>query len=199
MSKERFESNFVAAELARGDAKLFAACRDGDEAAWRILVTRFEGLVCAIPRRAGLDEDAVSEVFQEVFLTLFQKLHEIEQPGRLRAWLVTTAKYKTWRLLSKHGFPSKLRAEDEGESAPIEKADESPLAIETLVELEEQHLLRTAVAELDERCRKIITMLFYVDEPASYGEISAAIGVGESSISPLRARCLKKLERLLRK
>lgn len=193
------ESSFVSSELAKIDAKLLAACREGDETAWRTLVARFEGLVCSIPRRAGLDEETVTEVFQEVFLTLFEKLDAIEQPERLRAWLVTTAKYKSWRLLSKQGFPSQPQAEGASESAPVDAPDESPLPDEALIELEEQHLLRTAVAELDERCRKIITMLFYNDEPCSYEEVAAAIEVNPTSISPLRARCLRKLARLLTK
>jgi RNA polymerase sigma factor (sigma-70 family) len=201
MSEGRFEeaSSFASSELARVDAQLLVACRDGDQAAWATLVARFEGLVCSIPRRAGLDEDSVTEVFQEVFMTLFEKSDEIEQPERLRAWLVTTAKYKSWRLLSKRGFSSQRRVEVEGQGELVGRPDESPLPDEVLIELEEQHLLRTAVAELDERCQTIIKMLFYSDEPCSYEQVAAAIDVGATSISPLRARCLRKLARLLTK
>jgi RNA polymerase sigma factor (sigma-70 family) len=196
MSESDFaeEPEFVASELGKGDAELLLACRRGDQTAWSALVARFEGLVCSIPRRAGLNGDLVNEVFQEVFLTLLEKIDDIERPDRLRAWLVTTAKYKTWRSFSKQGFQS----QDTNIEA-VDKPDLLPLPDEVLIVLEEQHLLRTAVAQLDERCRKIITMLFYDNERSSYAEIAAAIGVGETSISPLRARCLRKLERLLTK
>jgi DNA-directed RNA polymerase specialized sigma subunit len=40
-------------------------------------------------------------------------------------------------------------------------------------------------------------MIYLTDPPASYAEVGAAIGVGETSISPLRSRCLKKLEKVL--
>jgi RNA polymerase sigma factor (sigma-70 family) len=66
-----------------------------------------------------------------------------------------------------------------------------------LVEMEQQHLIRTAIGELDERCRKILSMIYLSDTPASYAEVAATIGVGETSISPLRARCLKKVEKKL--
>jgi len=66
-----------------------------------------------------------------------------------------------------------------------------------LIELEEQHLIRTAMLELEERCQKILSMIYLRDPAASYAEVAAAIDVGETSISPLRSRCLKKLEKLL--
>src|SRR5262245_22351993 len=83
------------------DKQLLLACRQGDETAWEALIARYQRLVYAIPRRAGLDTDQIAEVFQEVFATLIEKLDEIEQPDRLQAWLVTTSRRKTWRIISK--------------------------------------------------------------------------------------------------
>src|SRR5437763_1224767 len=64
-------------------------------------------------------------------------------------------------------------------------------------ELVEQHLIRAVVQLLEERCRHIVSMIYLCERTASYAEVAAAIGVGESSISPLRSRGLKKLEKLL--
>src|SRR6185503_3225366 len=83
------------------DKELLLSCRRGDESSWQALVDRYQRLIYAIPRRAGLNEDQAGEVFQEVFVTLFEKMNEINDPDRLHAWLVTTARRKTWRLLSK--------------------------------------------------------------------------------------------------
>src|SRR5690349_3972784 len=88
-------------EMQPTDKELLIACRRGDESSWQALVDRYQRLIYAIPRRAGLNEDHASEVFQEVFVTLFEKMNEINDPDRLHAWLVTTARRKTWRLLSK--------------------------------------------------------------------------------------------------
>jgi RNA polymerase sigma factor (sigma-70 family) len=68
-----------------------------------------------------------------------------------------------------------------------------------LIELEQQHLIRTALARLEDRCQKILSMLYLRSAAASYSEVAGVVGVGESSISPLRSRCLKKLEKLLSK
>ena len=59
--------------------------------------------------------------------------------------------------------------------------------------MEEQHLVRAALAELDERCRRLLTMLFCRADTPPYSEIAASLGTTEGSIGPTRARCLKKL------
>jgi RNA polymerase sigma factor (sigma-70 family) len=161
------------------------------------LVDRFQRLIFAIPRRAGLDEEQAADVFQDVFLTLFEKIGAIEQPERIRSWLVTTAKFKTWSVVRNSKGLYSPATEEEMEAEMGALRDETPLADEVLVEMEQQHLIRTAIGELDERCRKILSMIYLSDTPASYAEVAATIGVGETSISPLRARCLKKVEKKL--
>lgn len=191
------QSGFSAPKLEKSDAELLLACRSGDETAWNALVERFQRLVSAVPRRAGLSEDLTAEVFQEVFLALFEKMDDIEQPDRLRAWLVTTAKFKTWRIVSREKVGVKYIEEADDEENFFEIPDDSPLADAVLIELEEQHKVRTAVNSLDERCQKMLTMLYLTEPSASYVEVAHTVGVSETSISPLRARCLKKMLKIL--
>jgi RNA polymerase sigma factor (sigma-70 family) len=191
--------NFSAKGLDKSDAELVLACRRGDESAWNKLVERYQRLIITIPRRAGLSEEQASDVFQEVFLTLFEKLDEIEQPDRIRSWIVTTAKFKTWGIVrGEKGFHSP-ETEEEMELEMANLADNSPLADDVLIELEQQHQIRTALKELEERCQKILSMIYLQDSAASYSEVATAIGVGETSISPLRSRCLQKLAKILQK
>ena len=183
--------------VGKDDAELVRRCVRGDQAAWDELVDRYQRLIYAIPRRAGLSDEQAADVFQEVFLTLLQKIDEIEQPDRIRSWMVTTAKFKTWGIVrGEKGFYSP-ETEEEMEAEMASIRDNAPLADDVLIELEEQHLIRTAMRELEERCQKIITMIYLREPAASYVEVAAAINVGETSISPLRSRCLKKLEKIL--
>lgn len=184
-------------EASEQDAKLVARCRNGDQMAWNDLVDRYQRLIYAIPRRAGLSDEQSNDVFQDVFLTLFQKIDDIEQPHRLRSWIVTTAKFKTWATVrASKGVHSPLTTE-EMEAELNDLADHSPLADAKLIELEEQHLIRTALKDLEDKCRTILTLLYLNEPAASYAEVGTAIGVGETSISPLRTRCLKKLGKIL--
>jgi len=183
------------------DTQLVLACRNGDEAAWEALIKRYQRLMFTIPRRAGLSEDQSADVFQEVFATLFQKLHDIDQPERLHSWLVTTARRKTWRAISKERATQNTFSDDKNASREELSTipDDAALPDEVLLKLEEQHRVRTAVAALDDRCRKLLTLLFYEGEPPSYAEIAVSLGTSEGSIGPTRARCLEKMLRLLDK
>lgn len=181
------------------DLELVLACRRGDQLAWEKLIRRYQRLIYAIPLRAGLDEDQAAEIFQDVFATLFQKLNDIEEPEKLQAWLVTTARRKTWRTISKAQRPRSGSTAEEQAKEAATIADQTPLPDEQLLMLEEQHLIRLALASMDERCRTLLQMLFYSPESPSYAEIAAKLGIPEGSIGPTRARCLAKLLRLLKK
>ncbi len=186
--------------MEQTDKVLLTACRRGDETAWEKLVSRYQRLIYAIPRRAGLDDDAAAEVFQEVFTTLFQKLDDITEPDRLHAWLVTTAKLKTWRLISKDRRRLQVSIDDR-EGPDVNQfeqlPDNAPLAVEVMLDLERQHRIRAALNSLDDRCRKLLSLLFYEPQPPSYSEIAAALGTSTGSIGPTRARCLEKMLPLL--
>ena len=190
-------STFPANELSRSDGSLLRRCRKGDQDAWNELVDRYQRLIFAIPRRAGLSNEQAEDVFQDVFLTLFEKLERIDEPDRIRSWMVTTAKFKTWAVIrgAKNIKTPDTLEEIESQMASI--PDAKPLADQQLIELEQQHLIRTALSQLEERCQKILSMIYLRARAASYVEIAGEVGVGETSISPLRSRCLKKLEKIL--
>jgi len=189
----------MAAEaMSQSDEDLLRACRRGDAAAWETLLRRYQRLVYAVPRRAGLSEDAAADVFQEVFTTLLENVEKIEQPSRLHAWLVTTARRKTWVVIKRSRSTQSLAGDDEEDEASS-IPDEQLLPDEVLTRLEEQHIVRAALTELDERCGRLLTMLFNSEEPPPYSEIAAALGTPEGSIGPTRARCLKKLLGVLKK
>src|SRR5215207_7661061 len=89
-------TTFPAPSLERTDAELVGECRRGNQDAWDELVARYQRLIYAIPRRARLTDEQAADVFQEVLLTLFEKIDELQQPDKVRSWIVTTAKFKTW-------------------------------------------------------------------------------------------------------
>lgn len=176
------------------DEELIFACREGDRSAWEILVKRYERLIYAIPRRAGFDQDAAADVFQQVFLLLVKNLHRIKQPSQMQAWLVTTARRETLQMI-RHRKREVLigKSEESQENFLQEIPDEAALPDEVILKLETQNRVRVALGSLDERCQNLLKMLFYGDKPPAYTEIAAALGISEGSIGPTRARCLQKL------
>jgi RNA polymerase sigma factor (sigma-70 family) len=166
--------------------------------AWEQLIARYKRLVYAVPRRSGLDEDLAAEVFQTVFVKLLERINHIEQPERISAWLVTTARRETWRTSKRERAASaavSLDADDEDEQSDI--SDDAPTLDELVLRFEEAQIIRTAIGSLGERCRALITLLFYHPNSPSYAQIGAALGVKEGSIGQIRARCLQKLLNVL--
>lgn len=178
------------------DEALVLACRQGDTTAWETLVARYQRIIYSIPRRAGLNEDLAADVFQHVFATLVEKLHTIEQPDRIGAWLVTTARRESWRISKGERAVARPTTDDEGTDQIASLPDAEPLPEEQLLRNEARQHVREALEKLDERCRTLMILLFYKQTP-SYSEVAALLGTSEGSIGPTRARCLEKVRKLL--
>jgi RNA polymerase sigma factor (sigma-70 family) len=180
------------------DAELVARCRAGSQVAWRALVERFQRLIYTVPRRAGLDEHAAGDVFQATFARLFEHLDRLQQPERVQAWLVTTARRETLRWLAERSRPQVSAGGGDEDDDPLAAVpDPSPLPDALLDDLQQQHRLRQALARLDERSRTLLELLFLADPSPPYAEIAARLGMPEGSIGPTRARALQKLRAVL--
>lgn len=187
------------------DAALVARCRGGDASAWGALVKKYQRLVYAVVLRAGFDEHGAADVFQTVFSRLVEHLPRLEQPDRLQAWIVTTAKREALRarqLGQRTVSLTRHDDDDSGEPAPpgLEEtlADDAPLAEQALSDLQQLNLLRHGLDRLDERCRDLLLLLFRDDdERVAYDEVARRLGMPVGSIGPTRLRCLGKLRTLV--
>lgn len=164
------------------DAEILARCRQGQDAAWTELVDRYGRLVYFVARRYGLDTATSDDVFQEVYTALLAALPRIQQPDRVRSWLLTTAH----RVSRRHR--NRSAAGPLEESLPI---DDSPA--EHLSRLERHHLVRQALKELGGRCQKLLEALFLSPNPMEYDQVARDLHIPVGSVGPTRARCLAKL------
>jgi RNA polymerase sigma factor (sigma-70 family) len=180
------------------DAALTALCRSGHGAAWDTLVHRYQRLVYTIVRRAGLDEHAAADVFQTVFLRLLQNLQRIEDPSRLQAWIVTTAKREALvqRRRGERMVALDMAGEGDAEDGFEQAADEAPGPEQTLEHWQRVLQMRSAVDQLDTRCRELLQAVFAGDG-VGYDEVARRLNMPLGSVGPTRARCLDKLRRVL--
>lgn len=182
------------------DAALVERCRNGDGAAWGELVQRFQRLVYTVVTRAGLDEHTAADVFQTVFERLLAHLPKLEQPGRIQAWVVTTAKREALRVrhLSQRTVSMTRTDDASGEGIEDTLADDARLAEDVLDDLQQLDLLRRGMDRLDVRCRDLLTLVFRdEDEQLGYVEVARQLLMPVGSIGPTRTRCLEKLRRLV--
>ncbi len=178
---------------------LLHRCRAGDRQAWEQIVNRYQRLLFSIALRAGLGEEDAADVFQTVCMRLHENLDRIENEQHLVGWLAMTCKREAWRVRKRLGRETSLAATgDDGPSDPLEALqDADPLPEESLVRLQEAVLVRIAMAELGERCRKLLTWLYHDDPTPSYQEIATRLDVSIGAIGPTRMRCLQQLKRIL--
>lgn len=168
---------------------LLQNCRAGNAHAWETLVERFSRLVYSIPRRFGLSSSDADDVHQAVFLSLFRHLDRLEDAASLPAWLITSAHRETWRVGKRAGKYPTLDVQMTDVSAP-----DPQLA----AAWERQHLVRQALESLGGACEQLLRALFLDTGEESYEAIAERLGMAIGSIGPTRARCLRKLEAILR-
>ena len=168
-------------------ADLVSRSRQGDQRAWSAIVDRFSGLVWSVARSFGLPRSEAADVTQTTWLRLAEHLDRIQNPERLAAWLVTTARREAMRQRRRLDLarPSDERALELrlGPAAPADRR--------ALIE-ERDAALCAALAQLPERSRLLLTMLVS-DPPMSYNDISEALEISVGSIGPTRARALAAL------
>jgi RNA polymerase sigma factor (sigma-70 family) len=181
------------------DLTLVEACLAGDSQAWETLILRYQRLIYSIPIRAGFSPVDSADIFQSVCVTLLEKLKTLRKREKISSWLITTTTRECWRVVEKRRRESgpKIYDEDYERDIVSQLASSEPLADEQRIALERQQRVRQALEALSERCRVLLTLLFYSKEEPSYADIARQIKVPLNSVGPTRARCLQKLKRLL--
>lgn len=174
-------------------AELIAACRQQDPLAWNELVTRYERLVYTVPLRYGLTKAEADDVFQSVWLSLLDHLPALEQPERVSAWLVTTAKRASWD--KRRGVDYEREAGVAVESLGDVPEEDETTTEEMIIQYERQTAVRQALARLEERCRQLLNALYYAIGKPDYAATARQLNIPVGSIGPTRARCLEKLRR----
>ncbi len=170
---------------------LIEASLDGNQDAWAELVTRYGRLVMSVTRHCGLRENDAHDVFQKVFMFLFDQLPKLRDRSSLAKWLITTTGRTAWR----HRLQS-------GNAIPLDGAsnaqDESPAPPAVVLRWEQQHQIRQALRRLGGRCEQLLSALYLEQPRPTYEEISRRLGIPRGSIGPTRTRCLAKLLAVLR-
>ena len=175
------------------DEQLVGACLDGGEDAWAALIDRYKNLIYAVPRRAGASPEDAADIFQAVCLKLFAELPRIRNVGCLRSWLLTVTTHQMFELNRQRRRP--VESLDDPDTAAHGVAAEIPPDV--LEEIERDQRIREAVAQLPDRCRALVQLLFYEHPPRPYRDIARQLGLATGSIGFIRGRCLARLAQSL--
>ena len=173
-----------AAELER----VVHAAAAGNPMAWSDLIERFSVRIRAVARRHRLSAHDIDDVVQCTWITLHRHIDGIRDPSAIGAWLETTARHESLKILR--------RIQREEPTVFDADSDEALAATdETGIDAGEQRTaVLSALERLPRRQRELLMML--ISDPApSYDQISRALGMPVGSIGPTRGRAVARLRR----
>jgi RNA polymerase sigma factor (sigma-70 family) len=175
------------------DERLVRECLAGSQDAWSQLIDRYKNLIFSIPLRYGFSKEDAADIFQEVCVGLMSQLKNVKEPRALPKWLIQVTSHKCFHWAHRQKRNSK--------SEPITGTEVefqvAPETIEIVRRSEQEQLLREAIGRMPERCRRLVTMLFFEEPPRPYREVAADLGVAIGSIGLLRHRCIQGLRKAL--
>jgi RNA polymerase sigma factor (sigma-70 family) len=170
--------------MASSDRELIASCLRGEQSAWTELIGRYQRLIYSVARGLCPGPEDCADVFQRVCMELYQSLGRIRNDQTLPAWLITVTKRSSYAVLRARKSTIPIEEFEVGCDVKIQQ-------------IEKAFAVERGVAELPERCRSLIELLYFdINEP-SYELISQRLGMPVASIGPTRARCLEKLKKIL--
>ncbi len=161
------------------DGDLVRLARDGDPAAFRLLVERHRPMARARAARLCPRPDDVDDAVQDDFLQAFIALDRLRDPGRFAGWLggivanVCRAQQRRAPLTLLGDWPENLHPASGGSLPSAEDLDRADV-------------LSRAVAGLPPGQRHAVTAFYYADQPA--GQVAATPGAAKASLHKARRR-----------
>ena len=161
------------------DGDLVRLARDGDPAAFRLLVERHLPMARARAARLCPQPDDADDAVQDAFLQAFIALDRLRDPGRFAGWLggivanVCRAQRRRAPLTLLGDWPENLHPASAGTLPSAEDLDRADV-------------LGRAVAGLPPGQRHAVTRFYYADQPA--GRIAGTPGAAKASLHKARRR-----------
>jgi RNA polymerase sigma-70 factor, ECF subfamily len=161
------------------DSDLVRLARDGDPAAFRLLVERHLPMARARAARLCPRPDDVDDAVQDAFLQALIALDRLRDPGRFAGWLggivvnVCRAQRRRPPLTLLGDWPENLHPA-------------SAVSQPSAEDLDRADTLGRAVADLPPGQRQAVTAFYYADQPA--GQIACTPGAAKASLHKARRR-----------
>jgi RNA polymerase sigma factor (sigma-70 family) len=176
------------------DLDLVAAVRAGDDRAFELLWTRYQGQITRFVRSKVHDDGRAEDITQDVFVSAFRRMRETDREIIFRPWIYEIAKnacidaFRRSRAITEVSFDAEdaLGSADHGRLADSGSAPDA--VIDTKLAIDN---LRGAMGEMSEREREILVMREF--EGLSYREIGERLGMSGSAVESQLFRARRKL------
>lgn len=111
--------------------------------------------------QSGVSEDAVQDVMQETYITIYNKIGDLHNPDSGLGWMKQIAFHKGTDYFRKSSREKLSIADENSELKSEEEIDKFPMPEDIMENKETQRLLSEIIANLSDDERKIITAYYY--------------------------------------
>jgi len=171
------------------DQCLVRTTLQGDSRAFGELVAQYQKLVASVAWRYGVAGHEVEDVVSEVFIKAYENLHRYRPEHPFSTWL--------YRVAVNHVVDRgrRLRKERGRVEMPETLADETPGSAETIETRERAALVRSALAEVPQRYREALYLVYI--EGMKLDEAARLLALPQGTIKTRLMRGREALRRVL--
>jgi RNA polymerase sigma-70 factor (ECF subfamily) len=163
---------------SESDESLMSQVKAGKRESLTPLVRRYANRLLTFIQRMIGDAHRSEELFQEVFLAVWQKRRHYDWPRPFRPWLYAIAMNKCREDFRRRTVPAYLAQDNEDHSCVFAAPD--PPAGDVVLATETAEMVTTAVRRLPPRQRAVVVLRVW--EELSYGEIAEVLGRSEATV-----------------
>jgi RNA polymerase sigma-70 factor (ECF subfamily) len=177
--------------------------RDGDAAAFDILIDRYSPEIYALLFRLTENAEEASDLTQETFLRALRSIGSFRGDAEIKTWLYRIAinqsrnRFRWWKRRKQHmtiSLDAAIGNTDQTVSDSI--ADESRSPEDNTLAAEREYALKAALLDLPEVYREAIILCDV--EGLSYEETSVSLGVSLGTVKSRISRGREELRRRLK-
>ena len=174
------------------DARLIALSIEGDDRAFRDLMTRYLALVFNFIYRMTHNHELAEEMTQETFVKAYNHLKTFDQARPFKPWLLRIASNTTVTALRKQSKVVSLNAmmeEGSWNEAEHQTGEDIPTRLEHKLSNEE---LMKVLGQMDEKYRQVLILRYTHD--LSYDEIAESLNIPLNTVRTWIKRGLDRLK-----
>ena len=182
------------------EARLISLLKQGDEAAFCVLIRRYQRRLFSVAYGITLDKEDSLEIVQEVFLKVYQNIRTFREEARLSTWLhrITINQCLNWRRKWKRKLRWHHQSLETGAVAVCAELQSDKDSADTLYEKKElRKIFRKWLRTLPEEARAVF--VFREVEGLSYEEIAKILKIKQGTVSSRLFYTRKRLKELLKK
>ena len=177
------------------DVELVQQVLNGNNNAFRFLVSKHQRLVLHVVGRVVQRQDDIEDICQEVFIKVFQKLKKFRGESKLSTWIATIAYNTSISHIRKQIKKGEQSFDEEPKLIAFEK--ENTADYQDIEKEEAKKYLMKMIEKLPVNYRTVLT-LFHLEE-FSYKEIEEITGMPEGTIKSYLSRARNLLKQSLEK